>query len=357
VPSTSKTAKKSGRKKPGGAAAAPPEVPDDWKRWAAAAVVSGMPVDAIVPTIVADGVSEEATRAYCSSLLEPDPRMGAADWVAQRLRKLESLLSARQAMAALDPDHGSVDRRHGLSGPEFLREYYSRNRPVVLDDVSAAWPALTKWTPEYLAEVLGDTEVQIMTGREGDDRWELNGENHKHNVPFRQFVETVLGSGPSNDAYLTANNKLLASEAAAPLWDDFDFDSPLLEADRSGQKVFLWFGPAGTVTSLHHDLMNVLFNQIYGKKEFLLIPSLETHRMYNTVGVYTDIDPLAPDLERFPLYAQVEPIKVILGPGESLFIPVGWWHHVLSAEVSISLSCINMAFPNSIEWENPDHDL
>jgi hypothetical protein len=48
---------------------------------------------------------------------------------------------------------------------------------------------------------------------------------------------------------------------------------------------FLWFGPGGTYTPLHHDVMNVLFVQIAGRKEFTLISPLASPCVANNVGV------------------------------------------------------------------------
>jgi hypothetical protein len=56
-----------------------------------------------------------------------------------------------------------------------------------------------------------------------------------------------------------------------------------------------------------------------------------------------------PDLERFPLYRQVQFQEAILEPGDLLFIPQSWWHYLRALEPSISLS---------IDWiEDPVGDL
>ena len=41
---------------------------------------------------------------------------------------------------------------------------------------------------------------------------------------------------------------------------------------------------------------------------------------------------------QFPAFESAEYVETVLGPGECLYIPVGWWHYVQSLSVSISLS-------------------
>jgi len=55
-------------------------------------------------------------------------------------------------------------------------------------------------------------------------------------------------------------------------------------------------------------------------------------------GVYSPVDPEHPDLDAFPEFAEASVKEVVISPGEALFIPVGFWHHVRSLEVSISVS-------------------
>jgi lysine-specific demethylase 8 len=40
----------------------------------------------------------------------------------------------------------------------------------------------------------------------------------------------------------------------------------------------------------------------------------------------------------FPLYAGTPHVDVVLGPGDVLFIPRGWWHHVRALSASFSVS-------------------
>jgi len=42
--------------------------------------------------------------------------------------------------------------------------------------------------------------------------------------------------------------------------------------------------------------------------------------------------------EEFPLFRDAEFVEGVLGPGECLYIPVGWWHYVRSVSPSFSVS-------------------
>jgi hypothetical protein len=331
-------------------------LPAEWRRWAAVAVMRGTPITEVLATLDAQGFPEADSVHYCASLYD-SPVADAGRWLAQQLNKVSSVLSMREQMRALSGVPLDVDRRSGVSRQEFLDRYYARNEPVLMTDVCDRWPARSRWNPAYLAERLGCVEVEVMAGREGDPDYEINANEHRFLMPFDEYVAKIGAVSRSNDAYLVANNKLLAAEAALPLWDDFDLDERYLAADPGRSHAFFWFGPAGTVTPLHHDTVNVLFNQVDGWKHIILIPSLEIHRVYNSIGVYSDADPLQPDPGRHPLFDGVQQIHLDVGPGQSLFIPAGWWHHVEAMEMSISISFTNFAFPNDILWNNPGFRL
>ena len=331
-------------------------LPIEWRRWAAVALMKGAPLPEVLGTLAAQGFPEGDAIRYTASLYD-DPALDAGRWLAQQLQKYSSVLTMRETMRALSDVPLDVDRRTGVSQKEFLDRYYSQNTPVLMTDSCDQWPALSLWNPAYLVEKLGSTEVEVMAGRESDPDYEVNSNEHKFMMPFDEFVAKIDGASRSNDTYLVANNKLLATEAALPLWDDFTLDERYLVPDQNRNHAFLWFGPAGTITPLHHDTINVLFNQVDGWKHFILIPSLEVHRVYNNLAVYSAVDPLRPDLDQYPLFADVQQIHLDVGPGQTLFIPAGWWHHVEATEASISISFTNFAFSNNIEWNNPNFTL
>lgn len=46
----------------------------------------------------------------------------------------------------------------------------------------------------------------------------------------------------------------------------------------------------------------------------------------------------SPDVARFPLAPEADYVDVVLGPGDSLYMPSGWWHYVRSLTPSISVN-------------------
>ena len=99
----------------------------------------------------------------------------------------------------------------------------------------------------------------------------------------------------------------------------------------------LWLG--GPVkTQIHNDRDHNLACVIAGRRRFLLFPPEEVASLY--IGPIDNPPPLsivdveAPDLERFPRFAQALATAQVaeLSPGDALFIPRHWWHHVTSLD-------------------------
>ena len=53
---------------------------------------------------------------------------------------------------------------------------------------------------------------------------------------------------------------------------------------------------------------------------------------------FSPVNVEAPDLARFPRFAQAQYTEAILGPGDAMYIPARCWHHVRSITTSASLS-------------------
>jgi Cupin-like domain len=323
----------------------------DWTNWIGENHHLGVPHSQIVEIMVANGFDPSSAVQMVSrvSASAPVDIHRTAD---VELKKLKRRLDVAWQLWWQHASFGGVDRLTHVRPDVFLKWYYGANRPTVLLDCMTDWRALDLWTADYLKARCGSQTVEVMTGREADPVYEINSQSHKTHMRFDRYIDLVESGGRSNDFYMVANNPSFETGDMRRLLSDVAFFDGLLDAHATAGKVFFWFGPAGTVTPLHYDTMNVLLAQVTGRKKVTLVPSFQSHLVYNRIGVYSDVDCEAPDYDRYPLFRQTCRQEILLEPGQALFIPVGWWHHVRSLDVSISVSFTNFQVPNTYVWED-----
>lgn len=233
-----------------------------------------------------------------------------------------------------------IERRQNLSRDEFFSRYHRGNRAVILTGAMRDWPAMARWNPDYLKRVCGEEAVQVMTGRSGDPDYELRPERHRTEMRFAEYVDRVVAAEDTNDLYLVAQNDFMRTPGGKRLLEDLGSLPAYLDDRREGF-VFMWFGPGGTLTPLHHDTTDIFLAQVMGRKRIIMHPANQKALVYNHLGVHSAVDAERPDLIRHPLYRYAARDMFMLEPGEILFIPVGWWHHVRALDLSISVSFTN----------------
>lgn len=317
---------------------------DAWRRWIAENLMLGVAAESLVPKLVEQGLSASQA-AEEIALAANSPYLQGAQRLQNRLKKREWMLECYSRLHRLLPQGDRVDVRHRLSRDEFLRDYYTANRPVVITGMIEDWPALQTWTPASLRERFGSREVEVQLGRTQNQSYEAEATKHKQKMPFRQYVEMVVNGGATNDYYMTANNSSNNFAALHELWDDIVQIPEYLDGS-SPQKGFFWFGPKGTITPLHHDLTNNFMAQVYGRKLVRLVPSCDLAHVYNDHQCYSRVDAGHVDPQQLPDFSNCHVIDCEIGPGEILFLPIGWWHYVVGLEISITMSFTNFVFDN-----------
>ncbi len=267
------------------------------------------------------------------------------------LAKREWLLESLERQRDLVPRLTVIERRSGLGAEEFLERYYAVNRPVILTGEMAGWPALTRWTPDYLKAAIGDRPIEFQGERTGNRQFERDKGAHRQEAPFNAFIDRILRPDAGNDAYITAYNSARNAEALSVLQGDLGFLDKFLDPNAAAPYGMMWIGPAGTLTSLHHDLTNNLIAQIAGRKRIKLAPAAEVGKLYNDRHVFSEISDLedpALDLTRHPRLATLRLYDVLLEPGEILFVPLGWWHQVRSLDFSVTMTFTNFRWGNDL---------
>jgi hypothetical protein len=326
---------------------------DEWRAWLAENVLLGVPRRELLETLGAQGVPAAIASREIDELVR-SPLLLAANKVARLVRRHELIVRMKRAVDRLAASPRDVERRSRVSSDEFFDRYYAANVPLVLTDALDAWPAARRWSPADWKTRFGGALVEVTTDREAGPIFEPNFKAHCRTMPMSELCDRVVAAGTTNDVYLIANNHLAQRPGLEALLEDIRGPHECLDDQRTGEVVSIWFGPAGTLTPLHHDTSNVLFLQVYGKKRFLLFPAWElflTHDPHH--GVHSPIDAERPDLDLHPDFAHASRREVELSPGEGLFVPIGWWHHVRALEVSISMSLTNFRRNNHFPWYYP----
>lgn len=329
----------------------PPALAPEWVSW----VVENLTRGAAPEDVRAELVRRDVSPALASRLIDElvqQPWLGRLRELTRRGRRLElvqRLLTLQQRDAA-QPE--AVERRTTPPVDEFFDRYYAPGIPVVFTDLVTRWPAFGKWSPEYFAARFGDTPLHMTDERESDPIYDARTEAHTRATTMAAYVERVLAASASNDFYLVAKNRNVARPELRALFDDIALPDDWFRADHVIGSSALWFGPAGTLTPLHHDASSILFCQVYGRKRFWLASPLEIALCDDGFAMYSACDPEAPD--RDPRFRSVLFKQVELLPGDALYIPAGYWHHVRALDVSISLGVNHFARENNFDaWYRP----
>lgn len=308
----------------------------DKKQLLAEALLEGLdPLE----TLRRAGVSE-ASAEYEVRRLEKDPFAIALRRAGRRIRKRDWTLQIHGKLSQVRREGLSVPRRQDLAPVVFFEDFYANNRPVVLRGLVDHWPALSRWTLDYLDATVGDAQIQVQIGRDAGHS-ELDKAAMASVAPMREITARIRATESTNDFYVTAYDSDANRAALACLYDDLGPVS-ILRVDEA-RPGFFWLGPKGTLTPFHHDLTNNLLVQVMGRKKVLLVPPWEVGKMKNTIHCYSSRLPSDWEADDPSLPALLE---TIIGPGEALFLPVGWWHFVEALDPSISMSFTNFSVSN-----------
>jgi len=224
-----------------------------------------------------------------------------------------------------------VPRVSNISATEFRSAYFAPKCPLVITEMASNWPALKKWSPEYFTRHYGSLMVKVY-----DNSFIRPGMSYMSSlrkISFSEYLQTMLAS--SGDLRLFAFNIFWqAPELKCDLlW-------PELTAGFSRKFVFMFFGCKGSVTPLHYDpdLPHLLHTVLYGKKRVVLFPNEESGNLYKhpfNSRSYVDLD--TPDFDRFPRLKSARGYEAILSPGETLYMPSGYWHYMVYEDAGYSV--------------------
>ncbi|KAF2874622.1 hypothetical protein BDV95DRAFT_566609 [Massariosphaeria phaeospora] len=272
--------------------------------------------------------------------------------------------------------------------------------PVIITGAIDHWPALDgrPWNkPSYLlSHTLGGRRlVPVELGRSYTDQ----GWGQKI-LSFGEFMDDYMFGGtreaqvdvsssstssePPKTGYLAQHDLFaqipsLRADIAIP---DYCYSEPPPTTSLSHIKPFskleepllnAWFGPTGTISPLHTDPYHNILAQVVGSKYIRLYAPDQTESLYpkgkdengidmsNTsevdldeaFAIWPELSPFARRAvpkdcvgekdstafeDTFPRFRDAAYVECVLGPGDCLYIPKGWWHYVQSLTPSFSVS-------------------
>ncbi|CBH14707.1 hypothetical protein, conserved [Trypanosoma brucei gambiense DAL972] len=240
-------------------------------------------------------------------------------------------------------------------------------KPVVFRDVDMGCCVKAWSDPAYLNRVEGNTRVSVHVARNTELLDFVTKNFSFQHVSFNELLDHCLASsaalaesgnlpGKLNEEretwYLRAVASNMKSERAN-IWRDFqglkdDFVLPSATVDhikpRMHQACLRISAPPLQLWT-HYDTLDNVLCQIVGRKRVVLFPPSEYNNLYisGSSSAVTNID--KPDYMRFPRFidASRHALEVEIGPGDMLFIPALWFHHVTTLKGSYSMS-VNVFF-------------
>jgi hypothetical protein len=229
----------------------------------------------------------------------------------------------------------------------FRREIESSERPAILRGLVNSWPVVevSSRSPSAVIEYLrrfdsGSPVDAIMTLPEFEGRIAysdgMQGFNFVRNrLPITAIAEQVLRYGAFARPPAVAAQSALIRDCLP----GFSAENRLAVVDDTVLPR-IWLGNAIT-TPTHLDEWNNIGCVVAGRRRFTLFPPEQIANLYigpldfaPTGAPMSLVSLRQPDFARFPKFevALAAAVSAELGPGDAIFIPALWWHHVESLE-------------------------
>lgn len=236
-----------------------------------------------------------------------------------------------------------IERVKTISKEDFLTKYVKTQKPVVIEQLTADWPAFSKWNLNYIREVAGNLTVPLYDDRPVSHK---EGFNEAHAQMKMSAYIDLLQSKPTNFRIFLYN--LL--KQVPSLKEDFRWPDIGLRLVR--QLPMLFFGGENSKVFMHYDIdySNILHFHFHGKKRCVLYPPDQTKYLYKVPHALIsreDIDFDNPDLEKWPKLNDAQGYVCELKHGETLYMPEGYWHYMKYQTAGFSMSL--RAFPRTVE--------
>ncbi|MGJ1414295.1 cupin-like domain-containing protein [Sphingobacterium multivorum] len=235
-----------------------------------------------------------------------------------------------------------VDKISGIQSEDFLKNYLKPGFPVIISDfISAESPAWKKWSYDYFKEIAGDIKIDVY-GKEEESMDRAASAPVGH-MTFAEYLDLITKEPTELRLFLFNLLKIRP-----------ELKNDVIYNDVTGGKVLQWlpfmfFGGEGSSTRNHFDIdmSHVFISQFQGLKRIWLFPNDQSDLMYKLPYNFHSIaNPKYSSEEEYPGIKYLEGYEAVIHPGETLYMPAGWWHYIQYETEGYSISV--RALANSI---------
>ncbi|MFL5753970.1 MAG: cupin-like domain-containing protein [Bacteroidia bacterium] len=228
----------------------------------------------------------------------------------------------------------TIDTVEYISPGDFMQLYFKPQKPLIIKNFAGNTPAGKHWTIEYLKRICGDVTVDIFDSENKNSKSSAYTKADKQ-MCFSDYA-SILEKNESSSFRIFLFNMFRHKPELRK-----DFPCPGIFKGILGRVGYMFFGSKGTKVRIHQDIdmSSVLLTQFHGRKKVKLIAPKYSALLYRLpFNTYSLIDPEKPDLDKYPALEFVEAQECVLEPGDTLFMPGGYWHYITYLDGGFAVS-------------------